>query len=192
MHFNLILQHMVAFKIFRQYIVVILQTIQKAGQFYAILSCFVVSYLFFLIMTEEGSIMKVLKKSTALTFGEYDYEDLDTTKFLIIFLFATIIFLVLMNLLISILGDAYELVTSEKKYYDGKAKLQRSLMYERLAILILRLFKSERDQTYHFLFVSMPLNYGDDTTYEDEGMIGKILSANRATHKELTARIDEN
>ena len=74
-------------------------------------------------MTEEGGMMKVIKKSTALTFGEYEYENLDTTKFLIIFLFATIIFLVLMNLLISILGDAYELVTSEKKYYDGKAKL---------------------------------------------------------------------
>ena len=143
-------------------------------------------------MTEEGGIIKVFKKSTALTFGEYDYEALDTTKFLIIFLFATVIFLVLMNLLISILGDAYELVTSEKKYYDGKAKLQRSLMYERLAIMILRLLKKEKDQTYHFLFVSMPLNYGDDTTHEDEGMIGKILSANRATHKELTARIDEN
>ena len=38
----------------------------------------------------------------------------------------------------------------------------------------------------------MPLNYGDDTTFEDEGMIGKIISANKVTHKELTTRIDEN
>ena len=85
----------------------------------------------------------------------------------------------MMNLLIAILSDAYELVTSEKKYYDGKAKIERSLMYERLAILVMSFFKKDREQTYHYLFVSMPLGYKDDTNNEDEGMIGKILHATR-------------
>ena len=96
-----------------------------------------------------------------------------------------------MNLLIAILSDAYEIVTSEKKYYDGKAKIQRSLQYERLAILMLGLFGKKKEQAYHYLFVSMPLGLEEDTNNEDEGMIGKILSVARANHKEVNTKIEE-
>ena len=76
-----------------------------------------------------------------MTLAELNFEDLDTTKFLIFVVFTTLIALILMNLLIAILSDAYELVTSERKYYDGIAKLQRSLSYERLVLIKKRLFK---------------------------------------------------
>ena len=76
-----------------------------------------------------------------MTLGELDFEELNTTNFLIFVVFTTLITLVLMNLLIAILSDAYELVTSEKKYYDGVNRLHRSLMYERLAMFFVRLFK---------------------------------------------------
>ena len=95
-----------------------------------------------------------------------------------------------MNLLIAILSDAYELVTSEKKYYDGKAKIERSLMYERIAIFVLKFFKKEKKQTYHYLFVSMPLSYEDDANNEDEGMIGKILHATRSDFKEVSKKFE--
>ena len=78
-----------------------------------------------------------------MTLGELNFEELNTTNFLIFVVFTTLITLVLMNLLIAILSDAYELVTSEKKYYDGVNRLHRSLMYERLAMFVVRLFKKE-------------------------------------------------
>ena len=48
----------------------------------------------------------------------------------------SVVTLVLMNLIIAILSDAYELVQSERRYYDGQAKIKRSLMYERLVMQI--------------------------------------------------------
>ena len=98
--------------------------------------------------------------------------------------YTILITLVLMNLVIAILSDAYELVTSEKKYYDGKAKIRRSLMYEKLRQFILKPFAGEKEQTYRYLFVSMALNFEDDIDNEQEGMIGKILNLNRKHHKE--------
>ena len=140
--------------------------------------------------------MQVLKNSYTLTLGELDFEDLNTTKFLIFVVFTTFIALFLMNLLIAILSDAYELVTSEKKYYNGKAQLHRSLSYERLAQFVLRLLMKKQDQTYHHLFVSLPVSFLDDANNEDEGMVGKILHASRMSHKEIKAeikaRFDEN
>ena len=67
--------------------------------------------------------MQVVKTSYTLTLGELEFDELDTTGFLIFMGYTTLITLVLMNLLIAILSDAYELVTSERKFYDGKAKL---------------------------------------------------------------------
>lgn len=46
--------------------------------------------------------------------------------------YSILISITLANLVIAILGDAYEIVTSENKYYDACTKLNRSLMYERL------------------------------------------------------------
>merc|ERR1719330_737509 len=96
--------------------------------------CFIVSYFFFLLFFEDGSYLSILKISYTLTLGELEFEDLDTMKFLSFVVFTTFITLFLMNLLIAILSDAYELVTSERKYYNGKAQLDRSLSYERLGI----------------------------------------------------------
>ena len=112
---------MIAFKIIRQYVVMIIQTVRETSQFYAILGCFIVSYFFFLLLSEDGSYLSILKISYTLTLGELEFEDLDTMKFLSFVVFTTFITLFLMNLLIAILSDAYELVTSERKYYNSKA-----------------------------------------------------------------------
>ena len=85
----------------------------------------------------------MFKISYTMTLGELEFDDLNTTNFLVFVVFTTLITLVLMNLLIAILSDAYELVTSERKYYDGVAKLHRSLAYERLAMFLARLFKRD-------------------------------------------------
>ena len=96
-----------------------------------------------------------------------------------------------MNLLIAILSDAYELVQSEKKYYEGKAQLEKSLMFERLVVFFMKL-KEKKEQTYHYLFISMPLSFEDDTNNEDEGMIGKIVNVAKNNHKENQKAIEEN
>ena len=97
-----------------------------------------------------------------------------------------------MNLLIAILSDAYELVQSEQKYYDGKAKLHRSLMYERIYVFFLRLLKKEEEQKYLYLFVSMPVNFEEDADIEDEGMIGKIINDARKNHSESKDAVEKN
>ena len=56
----------------------------------------------------------------------------------------------------------------------------------------MRLFRKERELTYHYLFVSMPLSFEDDTNNDDEGMIGKILKIVRAVNKENQTGIQEN
>ena len=70
------------------------------------------------------------------------------------------------NLIIAILTDSYELVTSEKKYYDSKVKIHRSLMYERLQTIIFSSFKKQTDQTYSYLFISKPLKFKDEADHE--------------------------
>ena len=127
------------------------------------------------MLTKNESYLTILKTTYTLTLGELEFEDLNTTNFAIFVVYTTLITLVLMNLLIAILSDAYEIVQSERKFYDGKAKLDRTLMYERLAIFFIKLFKIETEQKDQFLFISMPLNYEDDQNIEDEGMIGKII-----------------
>ena len=81
------------------------------------------SYFLFLMLTQDASYLDVIKTTYTLTLGELDFEELNTSRFLIFVVYTTLITLVLMNLLIAILGDAYELVQSEKKFYDGRAKL---------------------------------------------------------------------
>ena len=149
-------------------------------------------FLMYTVDTQDGMYLTVLKTSYTLTLGELDFEDLNTTKFLIFMLFTTLITLILMNLLIAILSDAYELVTSEKKYYDGQTKIRRSLSYERLAMFILKQLGKRSEQTYYYLFASVPLSLEEDTNNEDEGMIGKILHAARVNQKEVNTRFDEN
>ena len=127
------------------------------------------------MLTQDENQLSVLKTSYTLTLGELEFEDLSTMSFMIFVVYTSLITLILMNLLIAILSDAYELVQSERKFYDGKAKLERTLMYERLAIFFMEKFKIETAQEDQFLFISMPLNYEDDQNVEDEGMIGKII-----------------
>ena len=131
----------------------------------------------------------MIKIAYTLTLGDLDYEEMDTLRFIIFVAYTILITLMLMNLVISILSDAFELVTSENKFYDGKAKLRKSLMYERLRKLILRPFTVEKEQTYHYLFISMPLSYGEDSNVEQEGMVGKLLNVARKHHKEVSDEI---
>ena len=60
--------------------------------------------------TQDASYLDILKTSYTLTLGELDFEEMNTTRFVIFMVFTYLITLVLMNLLIAILGDAYELV----------------------------------------------------------------------------------
>ena len=113
-------------------------------KFYVVLACFIFSYSLFLMLTSDESYLHVFKITYTMTLGELDFEELNTIRFLIFVAYTTLITLVLMNLLIAILGDAYELVTSEKRYYDGKAKMHRSLMYERLIRFVWKPFTGER------------------------------------------------
>ena len=107
-------------------------------KFYAVLACFILSYSLFLKLTSDETYLHVFKITYTLTLGELDFEELNITRFFIFIAYTTLITFVLMNLLIAILSDAYELVISEKGYYDGKAKMHRSLMYETLKEYILR------------------------------------------------------
>ena len=180
---------MIALDNTRKYVVMIRKTVKETLPFYVVLFCFIVSYFIFLMFTMEDDSLSVFKIAYTLTLGDLDYADMDTLKFLIFMTYTVLITLMLMNLVIAILSDAYELVTSENKFYDGKAKLRRSLTYERLRDLALKPFSVQKEQTYHYLFVSMPLVYEEDANTEQEGMIGKLLNTARKHHQEV---IDDN
>ena len=96
-----------------------------------------------------------------------------------------------MNTLIAILSDAYELVQSERKYFDGKTKLSRIWILKNFRYFWWTLSGNKKEDK-HFLFISMPLNYEDDTNNEDEGMIEKVLNDARKNQKEILKKIEEN
>ena len=83
--------------------------------------------------------------------------------------------LVLMNLVISILGDEYELVMAERDFYKGKAMLRKSLVYERLGMFFKRCFRKEIKESSHYLFITRPLTIEEDRNDEWDGMIGTVL-----------------
>ena len=55
-----------------------------------------------------------------------------------------------------------------------------------------KLLGKKTEEDYHYLFISMPLNYEDGTNVDDEGMIGKVLNDARKNQKETTEKISEN
>ena len=62
------------------------------------------------MLIKDETNLSVFKTTYTLTLGELDFEELNTSRFLIFVVYTTLITLVLMNLLIAILSDAYELV----------------------------------------------------------------------------------
>ena len=62
------------------------------------------------MLTQDEGYLAVFKVTYTLTLGELDFEDLKTSRFLVFVVYTTLITLILMNLLIAILSDAYELV----------------------------------------------------------------------------------
>ena len=97
------------------------------------------------MLTQDEDSLAIFKVTYTLTLGELDYDQLSSSRFLVFVAYTILITLVLMNLLIAILSDAYELVQSEKKYYEGKVKLERSLMFARLVVFFLRLLQKEKE-----------------------------------------------
>ena len=63
--------------------------------------------------------------------------------------------LVLMNLVIAILSDKYEEVMAHRQYYEGRARLEKSLVYEKLMIAFGQ--KSNKQVEWHYLYVSKAL-----------------------------------
>ena len=90
--------------------IIIIQTLRSIYAFYLILACFVLSYFLFLILTQDESNLNAFKTTYTLTLGELEFEDLNTMNFIIFGVYTSLITLILMNLLIAILSDAYELV----------------------------------------------------------------------------------
>ena len=100
--------------------------------------------------------------------------------------YSILITLVLMNLVISILSDRYELVMAEFNYYNGKAKLQKSIAYERLIMFLQNCFCKTKEQSYHYLFITKPLTIEEDRNDEWDGMTGTVLKAVRINHKTVS------
>ena len=149
LHLNLILQYMIALDFTRKYVIMIIQTIKDTYKFYWILFCFIISYFLVLMLSQEEGLetpLDVWRAAYTLTLAELvGFDTKGSTNFFIFMIFTLLITLVLMNLIIAILSDAYELVQSERKYYDGQAKIERSLMFERLAMFFLKLSGKEKD-----------------------------------------------
>ena len=114
LHLTLIFQHLIALQNFRFFIIMVVETMQKALLFYQILGLFIGSYSILLLFQKRSS-STVIRTAYTVTLGELDdYMELNLTSFAIFASYTILITLVLMNLVIAILSDKYESVTAER------------------------------------------------------------------------------
>ena len=85
---------MIAFKIIRQYVVMIIKTFEHTLPFYVVLFLFIISYFIFLLFTKDEAYLSVFKIAYTLTLGELDFEEMNVTNFAIFMAYTILITLV--------------------------------------------------------------------------------------------------
>ena len=96
---------------------------------------------------------------------------------------------IVLNMLIAVMTDRYEIAISEMKFHDAKKRIGRSLRYDLMKGKIYGIFFGKMPQTYHYLFVSIPLSNEQDPDDESEGMIGKIMSFVKSRHEKADEKM---
>ena len=137
--------------------------------------------LFILINKHNNSFTGVWQKSWTLNFtAEFDgnYSASEVVAHLTV-IGATILNVILMlNLLISILGDKYDLFMVEKRVFDLKEKIDFSL-----EIQITLFWKKQYNQSKYFYIISNAFNDGDENQGDD--WQGKIMFLEKRQEKKL-------
>ena len=151
LNLTLIMQHMVAIKPLRFFVVMVRETMEKALEFYVFLIIIIISYTLVLALMQKKSIGDVYRVAYVLSIGETgDFDEFDLPSFITYISYTTLIALVLLNLVVGIMSEKYESVVADKHYYEGKAMLRRSLDYEEFLMLL----QKKKEQSYHYIFVS--------------------------------------
>ena len=85
----------------------------------------------------------MVKSAVYVTFGQLDDDTNDyTIDAFVSFTFYTLVLTtIVMNMLIAVMTDRYEIAISEMKFHDAKKKLGRSLRYDLMRRQILGLFQ---------------------------------------------------
>merc|ERR1712083_812678 len=133
----------------------------------------------------------VFRIAYALSLGELDeFQELSMTAFFIFLIYTILITLVLMNLVIAILSDKYEEVMAHKLFFVGRARLDKSLSYEKMLIAFSKFFNETTDSEeakWHYLFVSKALTLDEDEGTQWEGMIGHMVKTFKSQSKNTEA-----
>jgi uncharacterized membrane protein len=97
---------------------------------------------------------EVVRNSYVLAFGELgDFQDFSSVKFFIFVLFTFFIPLLLMNMLIAIMSDAYERVQANSAAADARSLADMELEYEELIYFFQTRFGTAKiDNLYSYIF----------------------------------------
>jgi hypothetical protein len=137
---------------------------------------------------EEIDIQTALLNTYLIMFGQWeteDYYDVQMPFFIVITIFLTII---LLNLLISIIGDTYQKVQENQISSDNIEKLDVLIESFHIKRIFRRFFwcfyrkKKTRDQSYKYLFWVSEKNGEDE---DEEGWEGKLQEINKELRKEI-------
>ena len=140
------------------------------------------SVIFYILASKhQTSFIDIWQKSWNLNFsGQYDenYSARDILTYFTV-VGATILNVILMlNLLISILGDKYDIFMVDKKFYDMKEKIDFSLEIQKTLF-----WKKQYNQSKYFYIVKKAFHNNDDDNKDD--WQGKIMFLEKRQEKKL-------
>jgi ABC-type multidrug transport system fused ATPase/permease subunit len=127
-----IITYLSVFKSTRYLIKMIMEIIADISTFLIILGIAMMAYAQIMWSLDQLDVSdEVVRNSYVLAFGELgDFQDFGTVKFFIFVLFTFFIPLLLMNMLIAIMSDAYERVQANSAAADVRSLADMELEYE--------------------------------------------------------------
>jgi len=174
----------------RYLIKMIMEIIIDIQSFMLILILAMVAYAHISYLTKEaGNVNEEIKESYVLAFGELgNYPDFDFLRFFIFILFTLFVPLLLMNMLIAIMSDAYERVQANAMSADYRSMAQMLQEMEEVMNYILHVFRPEAVKTkYQYLFFTTAGNVSDGIDNQMwSGMVGELKNTIKQAEERIT------
>ncbi len=189
-----ILTYLAVFKKTRYLIKMIIEIIGEITTFLFILFIAILAYAQILYTTKDtdSEETSTARGSFLLAFGELgDFESIGLVQFLIFALFLFFIPLVLMNMLIAIMSDAYERVQSNAQSADSKILADMILEMEELT----RFFKNKfgsgiDDEAKQYMIFSRTRESSGSGGEGWEGMTGELKICMKRVQSNIIASIE--
>jgi len=143
----------------RNLVRLITQTVADMRSFVLILGFIIIGFSFIFVQFHEKdsdeTVGGTMLYTYSILYGNYDFEDMKFPELLFLMLVAFALSVVLMNMLVSIMGDTFSNVKNRLKFTDSQAKLEmisEAIQVKRIFIKFgLRWYKEEETSTYLYV-----------------------------------------